>query len=300
MHTKALIALAFTILIWGITSAYARAFSLAASPTEALIIRTIISAVLFATALAFTTGYALPRADWPRLAVLALIGMLGYYSCSVFGFAYAPAGLATLVFSTQPLMIAVAASLVGTEKLTPAIIIGLIISMAGTGLLLFDDPKAYALDNVNDIIWGVGFMLLSCLAWTVYVIFTRPLIQAHGAIKITGLSCIIIALPLLPFVDAKTIATVKGLNNDAVFSLVFLTTLAATSSVATWNYAAGHLRPTTMGSSMYVIPLIAIVSAWFILGEPITSIVVIAGAIILLGVGVAEYGEQVFKPKKTG
>ncbi len=293
MHIKALIALAFTIVIWGITSAFARAFSLAVSPYEALIIRTIISAVLFAVALAVGPGFSLPWRDWPKLVTLSLIGMLGYYMCSVFGFAYAPAGLATLVFSLQPLMIVTAAWFIGTEKLTPAIACGIVVSMVGTGLLLFDDPANYAQVQGNDIWKGVGLMLVSCVAWTIYVIFTKPLIQAHGAFKITGLSCVIIAIPLLPLVSSTTISTVMSLKADAILALVFLTTLAATTSVATWNYAAGHLRPAALGSSMYVIPLVAIVSSWLMLGEPITPIVVLAGSIILAGVALSEFGKDI-------
>jgi drug/metabolite transporter (DMT)-like permease len=299
MHTKAITALIFTILIWGITSAFARGFSLAVSPVEALIIRTPVSAVLFAIALVFGPGFYLPRKDWPKLILLSLVGMLGYYMCSVFGFAYAPAGLATLVFSIQPLMIAIVASLVGVEKLTTPIIIGLLVSLAGTAILVFDDPRSYALSDNTTIIKGVAFMFASCIAWTIYVIFTRPLIQEHGAVKITGLSCVIIAIPLLPFINTKTIDTMANLNGDAILSLAFLTTLAATTSVATWNYAAGHLRPTLLGSSMYIIPLVAIAFAWLWLNEPVTPIVLLAGTVILTGVAIAEYGTKVLAVPST-
>ncbi len=299
MHTRAMAALVFTILIWGITSAFARAFSLAATPVEALIIRTLISACLFAIALAFGPGFHLPGKDWPKLVFLSLVGMLGYYICSVFGFAYAPAGLATLVFSIQPLMIAIVASLVGTEKLTAPIMIGLLVSLAGTAILIFDDPESYALSDNATIIRGVAFMFTSCIAWTIYVIFTRPLLQQHGAVKITGLSCLIIAVPLLPFFNGKTISTLINLSSDAILSLVFLTTLAATTSVVTWNFAAGHLRPNLLGSSMYIIPLVAIAFAWVWLGEPVTPIVVLAGTVILAGVAIAEYGSKLFPATKT-
>ncbi len=294
MQSHALAALAFTIIVWGLTSSFARAFSLAASPNEALLIRTIISALFFSIVLLIGPGFSLPRHEWPKLVGLSLVGMLGYYICSVNGFALAPAGLATLVFSIQPLMIAVTASVVGTEKLNRWIIIGLIVSLLGTGLLVLDDPSNYNLADSSSILKGVAFMFVSCIVWTVYVIFTRPLIQQYGAIKITGLSCMIIAVPLLPFVDSQTITILRNLDTSAIYSLVFLTTIGATTSVVTWNYAAGHLRPTLLGSSMYIIPLVAIAVAWAWLREPVTPIVVVAGTVILAGLAISEFGNTLW------
>ncbi len=290
---KALIALAGTILIWAVSSSFARGFSLAVSPIEALLIRTPISAILFAIVLAFGAGFQMPRQDFIKLVGLSLIGMLGYYLCSIFGFAYAPAGPATLVFSLQPLMIALAASFVGTEKISTLTIVGLIVALAGTALLLFADPNAYAITNASQMTLGLCLMFFASVAWTIYVTFTRPLIQKHGAMKITGLSCIIIAIPLIPFTSGHTIDVLRGLNQQMWFELAFLTMLSSTTSVAMWNYAAGHLRPSLLGSSMYITPLFAILFAWAWLGEPFTPIVMVAGTIILAGLAIAQYKKSV-------
>jgi hypothetical protein len=65
-------------------------------------------------------GVRIERADWPRILFTSLIGMLGYSLGSAFGFAHVSAGMGSLVIGTQPLLIALLASLVAHERLTNA------------------------------------------------------------------------------------------------------------------------------------------------------------------------------------
>ena len=77
--TSALIALIFTVIVWGITPVFARSVSLAMGPVEALIVRLILVAIVFVVLLSVTTGFHIDRKDWPRLLLISFVGMLGYF-----------------------------------------------------------------------------------------------------------------------------------------------------------------------------------------------------------------------------
>ena len=79
-------ALAFTIAIWGLTPVYIRSFALVAGAADSLIIRNVLVSVLFLIFLPFFGGFRIARQDLPRLALVSLVGMLGYNLGSVFGF----------------------------------------------------------------------------------------------------------------------------------------------------------------------------------------------------------------------
>jgi drug/metabolite transporter (DMT)-like permease len=288
MPVKALAALAFTILVWGVTFVFVRAFSVAAGPYDALIIRLVCAALLFAVILAFGPGFAIERRDLGKLALVSLTGMLGYFVGTVFGFAYAPAGLGAIVMATQPILIALLAATAGSERLTPFTIIGLVISFAGTALLVWGDGLSPAQLAGSGLAHGLLMIFLGGGAWAVFVIFSRRLIETYGALKITGLASLIIAIPMLPFIDNGTIAVLKSLDRNGLFSLLFLTFVGATASLVAWNYAAGQLKPSLLGASLYLVTPLSVLAGWAMLDEQVTVQILIAAAVIMIGVAVSQ------------
>jgi drug/metabolite transporter (DMT)-like permease len=287
-NTIALLALGFTTLVWGITPVFVRSLSVQLGPYEALIIRLVLTGIVFASVLSVSTGFKVDRSDWPKLVFLSVIGMLGYYAFSVFGFAYAPAGLGTLIYSTQPLLIAIFASFAGTEKLTRFVVFGLVVSFAGSILLVWGEDMS----SGSNLALGCFLIFCSGLGWSAFVVHCKPLIQRYGALKITGLSNVIIMFPALPFVSTDTFNTLRNMDQNAIFSLAFLILVGSTISVFTWNYASGILRPLLLASSLYILPILALAAGWAILHEPITANTILAATVILAGVAIAQ-----IKPK---
>jgi drug/metabolite transporter (DMT)-like permease len=291
---RAYLALLFTTLTWGVTPVFVRAFSLAAGPVDALVIRTVIVGLIFAAYMVFTTGFSVAPRDWPRLLTVSLAGVLGYFVFSVFGFVHAPAGIGTLIMSTQPLLIAIFARFAGTETLTPATIIGLLVSFAGSILLVSGDDLATSTSTTAQVITGCVLIFFAGVCWAIFVVFSRSLIREYGSLKITGLSSVLIVPPVLlmmlvPQLDAHPLQTLLALDSNALFSLAFLSLIGATVSVITWNYAAGILKPSMLGAALYVIPVLAVLAGWAMLGETITIHILIAAIIILAGVAISQF-----------
>jgi drug/metabolite transporter (DMT)-like permease len=285
---KALAALSFTILIWGITFVFVRAFSLVAGPYDALIIRLVCAALLFGVILAFGPGFAIERRDLGKLILVSLTGMLGYFAGTVFGFAQAPAGLGAIVMATQPILIALLAAAVGNERLTLFTIIGLVISFAGSALLVWDDSLSPAKLAGSQLAYGLLLIFVGGGSWAIFVIFSRGLIEKYGALKITGLASLIIAVPMLPFIDQRTITVLTSLDRGGLFSLLFLTFLGATASLVAWNYAAGQLKPSLLAASLYLVTPLSVAAGWAMLDEQVTAQILVAAAIIMIGVAVSQ------------
>jgi drug/metabolite transporter (DMT)-like permease len=285
--STALAFLGFTVLIWGAAPAFIRSFSLTTGPADALVIRTIAVAIPCLMLLPFFGSYTVARKDIPRLLLISL-GMFGYFAGSIFGFAYVTAGVGGIIISTQPLLIALLASFFGTERITIPTIIGLVVSFAGTFYLFSgDSPAGSAHEN---IITG-GLMIFACgFFWSIYVIFSKTLIQTYGSFKIMALSSILAALPSLAFASSTTWETARGLDRNGLLALLYLTFVGTLLTVCTWNFATARLQPTTVGASLYLIPILAIASGTALLGETVTTPTLIAGGIILCGVALAQFG----------
>lgn len=288
-----LLALGFTVLVWGVAPAFIRSFTLAAGAADALVIRSVATGICCLLLLPFFGGFAVARQDVPRLLLISLIGMFGYFAGSVFGFAYITSAIGGIVISTQPLLIALLASVIGAERVTMPTIIGLIVSFIGSLYLFSGDAQG----NVThaSMITGGLLIFMSGAFWAIYVIYSKSLIQTYGTMKLSLLSLAIATLPALLFISPSTWATTVNLDQNAIISLVYLTFIGTLVTLGTWNYAVGLLRPTAVGASLYLIPIFAITAGMLLLGEMISATTLIAGAIILLGVAIAQFGPVFWK-----
>lgn len=289
LKARAIIALVFTIFVWGVAPAFVRSFSLTTGPADAMVIRMCFTA-LAALPLFLLSGWHIDRSDFGKLFVVAVIGMFGYFLGSIFGYSYVPAGFGSMIIAVQPLLIALIAAMIGADKLTLPSVIGLIISFVGS-IYLFAGNMAGDM-KFNDMLLG-GVLLLGCdIAWAIYVIFSKPLLRKYGTFKITAWTLLLCAPPSLAFISGSTLSTALSLDGQAFFSLFFLSVIGTVVCVVTWNFAVPYLNSTTMGASLYLIPVLAVLSGWAVLHEKISSSTLIAGLIILTGVAVAEFGSS--------
>jgi drug/metabolite transporter (DMT)-like permease len=285
--SRAVLLLAFTIIVWGVAPALVRSFSLKTGPADAVVIRNFMTA-LSALPLFLFAGWRIEKEDYPRLLLISCVGMFGYFLGSIFGYSFVPAGFGSMIIAVQPLLIALMAATLGTDRLSQFSLIGLMVSFVGT-LYLFGGNLGGTM-QIGDMLKGGAMLLLCDVAWAIYVIYSKPLVRKYGTFKISAWTLVLCALPSLPFISASTLPATLALTMSDVMSLTFLSVLGTVICMVTWNYATGFLSATTLGASLYSTPVIASLSGWFLLGESITASTIIAGALIMAGVAIAEFG----------
>jgi len=286
-HLWPALALAATVIVWSVTPNLVRAFALETGPGESIVIRMITNAA-FCIPLILLAGPRIERKDWPALALVSFIGNFGYYIGSNYGFANLSAGAGGMIYATNPLLIAALAIAVGSEKLSLPVILGMLISFAGTVYLFADGLEG---GSGNPVFGGV-MMLAGCAAWAVYVVFAKPLIMKYGPVKLTLWSTILCALPALFFASSQTVNTALHLSHNAIVALLIMSLIGTILSVNLWNYTAGQFQSTSVGAALYLIPPCIALFGWLVFNEATGLNTLIGGFIILIGVGVAEFGKS--------
>ena len=285
-HLWPAMALATTVIVWAITPNLVRAFALETGPSESIVIRMWTNALICLPILVWF-GPRVEKQDWPALGFIGFIGNFGYYMGSIYGFSNLSAGAGGMIYAANPLMIAALAIAVGTDKLSFSMVVGLLISFAGT-IYLFADGLGGGSGNP---IFGGLMMLFGCAAWAIYVVFAKPLIMKYGPVKITLWSTILCALPSLIFASPQTISTTLHLSQNAIIALLIMSLIGTILSVNLWNYAAGHLPPSSVGASLYLVPPCIALFGWLFFNEATGLNTLIGGLIILAGVAIAEFGK---------
>jgi drug/metabolite transporter (DMT)-like permease len=291
MDPRAFGAMIFTVAVWGVGPVFLRTLSTDLGPSDHLAIRYTIVTVIYGLSLAVFGGWRIDREDWPRLLVISLIGMIGYNIGSAFGFAHVSAGIGSLIIGTQPLLIALMGSLIAKERLTMAALIGLPVGFLGVVLLVWQDLSV-SVDSMS-FLMGCGLIFLSGLAWAVYVVVSKPLIQKYGSFSITALSlslCSVVMVPMLA--RPSTLDTLSTMSARSWMELGYIAIISTMVASITWNWAASRLTAAASGAFLYLIPIIGVAAGALILGESVTSGMVTGGALILAGVAIAQFGDR--------
>ncbi len=290
---KAYAALTGTVVVWGAAPALVRSISLTAGPADSMFIRLVSVALMCLLILPFC-GYYIARKHWPRLLLVAWAGMFSYFLGSIYGFAYLSAGIGGIIFATQPLIILLMAAAIGTDRLTPGAILGLAVSFAGIIYLSWGSLQESA--GSSPLLGAI--LIFACgVAFSIYVVFSKPLVEAYGPLRVTVLTMLVAGVPAIGFFRPALLATLSSFGAFEWGTLVYLGFVGTILAVITWNYAVARLRPATVGASLYAIPVLAAIAGWVILGEKMSPEAAFAGVIILVGVAISEFGKDLTIPE---
>jgi len=134
--------------------------------------------------------------------------------------------------------------------------------------------------------WGAVLCLLAALAYAGGVVTQKPLLARVSALRVTFLACTVGAVTCSPFAPALA-RDVEDASGSAISWMVYLGVAPTAIAFTTWAYALKRTTAGRMGSTTYLVPPIAILLAWAILGETPHALAYVGGALCLAGVVIA-------------
>ena len=227
-----------------------------------------------------------PSAERHRHLVWWVVGF-GFLSGAVYqitfltGIFRTTAGNTALIMSSCPMWTAGLAVLTTNERLSRIAWIGLTVTLAGT-MLVIGQKGEFSTSGVNLV--GNLIVLVAALAWAVSSVVSKPLLNHISAIRLAFFS-ILVTLPLhwllaVPNLQSDFSATFEPWTITSIlFSGVFSTGIA----YAMWNYGVQKLGAPHAAIYQNVIPLVAVISAWWMIGETPLSFQIWGGVLIIGG-----------------
>lgn len=279
-------ALAVLILIWGTTWAVIRIGLRGLPPFTGVAIRFGIAAiVLFAVARA--SGV---RPDWDRRArVLGAVNAALAFSLS-YGVVYwaeqwVPSGLASVLFSTFPLMVAgLAHIMLPGEHIQPASAAGILVGFLGV-LVIFSEDLA-ALGGQQTVTASIVFLLSPLAAAVASVVVKR---WGKGVHPLSLTAPPMAATAVIMGVLAVIFERGRPLSFDAssVGALLYLAIAGTAVTFFLYFWLLDRLPATRLSLITYGIPVVAVTVGILGLGEPFTGRMFMGSALVLVGVSLA-------------
>jgi drug/metabolite transporter (DMT)-like permease len=137
--------------------------------------------------------------------------------------------------------------------------------------------------------WGAVLCVVAAIAYTGGVVAQKPALRRSSALCVTWLACTVGTLSCLPFAPSL----VHGLGQargSAIGWVVYLGVAPTAIGFGTWAYALARTTAGRMGSMTYLVPPLALLMGWILLGETPPALALPGGALCLVGVAVSRSG----------
>jgi drug/metabolite transporter (DMT)-like permease len=270
-------AVAATVLLW--SSAFvAIRVALPGFGVAGLSVGRLLVASLVLAAIAPLLGVRRPaRTDLPRIIGCGLTGMTAYQLLLNAGERSVPAGAASLLVNTAPIVAAVLALVLLGEPLHRRSLTGLVLGFTGAAAITL--AQGAGLTPSIDAVLVLG----AAVAQASFFVLQKPLLARYSSVEVTCYamwSGTAMSLPLLP----ALIRQAPHAPGNAVVALLFLGIAPSALGFVSWAYAQARLPVAIAANTLYLVPFLAIGIGWAALKESIHAASLLGGLMILTGV----------------
>ena len=273
-------------LIWGTTYLAIRVALETIPPASVGAIRFIIAGVVLALLLK-ARGVPLPAPrQWRGLAIVGVLLIAVGNGMVVVAEQWVPSGFAAVVIATTPFWMAGMEALIpGGERFSRQTLLGMSIGFAGILLLLWPDLTAGG-SLGRQFLLGLLALQLAEIGWAGGTAYSKRHAREENALAAAAVQMICGGLAMLLAVVVNREWTTLHFSVRSGAAELYLIVVGSLVAFPAYIYALKHLPVSTVSLYAYVNPVIAVLLGALLLDEPFGLRVVIASALVLIGVSV--------------
>ena len=271
-------------MIWGSSFFFTRMAAPEFGPWSTALMRVSVAALTLLPFLIWQRQVFTIQEEWLSLLAMGFFNSAVPFFCFAFALQSINTGLSSILNSTTPLFGALLAWLWLKDRPTRWRGLGLLLGFAGAAWLALSAPGGVSFQT-----GGSGWAILACLAATSCYGFSSIYSQRHlsqvppmviaagsqfGALVVLAVPGILFWPSVWPSTQAWLSVLAVGMMSTGLAYVIYFRLIAKTGAARTMSLT-------------YLIPLFANLIGVFALDEVVTSAMLLAGAVILLGTAMA-------------
>ena len=278
---KALMAAVF----WGASFVATKAAVQEISPITLIVLRFGLGVIVLLLVLARLRVFKwVGVRDFVLLIVLGAIAILIHQGLQATGLMLTTATSMSWLVALQPAFTAILALFILREAFSLGKIIGLVVAFVGAIVVVTrgaPTPDTLHLPSTTGDLLAVA----SALNWTIFTIASKPLLRRLQPTLMMAYVMFLGWVLTLPFfVAIQGWNEIPRLSVNGWLAVAYLGIFCSGIAYIFWYDALAHIEASKVSAFIYIEPIVTIVVAGIILGEPFTLITFIGGLAILLGV----------------
>ena len=269
-------------VIWGANFVVVKYATHIFNPVAFTGLRVAVAAVFLLAAAFATGGINLPRRDVVALLLLGALGNGLYQLFFVLGVSRTRAGNASLIVGAAPAFIALIARARGMERVKRATLVGIGLSVVGVALVIVGSANESTGDTT---MLGALLVFLGVICWSVYTIGLQPYASRIDIVKLSAVTLVGGAIPLMFASAPALIATDWSAVGIGGWLAVFYSSVISMGvAYFFWYRGLRVLGPTRTAVYSNLQPIVALLVAWAFLSETPTIFQGVGAATIIAGV----------------
>lgn len=224
---------------------------------------------------------AVRRADLPLILGLGLTAVAGYNWLFLTGLTLAPASDgAIIVPGLAPVFTALLAAPILGERLGRRGLLGFAIAFAGLLLVIGPAGTASETRTIGDLLFLAGAVF-----WGIYSVLVRLASSRFDAFNATFYAMSTGTLVLLP------LALLEGgggellaASGQAWFGMAYLAVFGSVAAFVWFNSGVARIGAARAAAFAYLVPVVGVTTSALFLGEPLSILTLVGGAVVLAGV----------------
>jgi drug/metabolite transporter (DMT)-like permease len=232
-------------------------------------------------------------------AVLCLNGVIGIaLSISLFHvaiLAFRNASSSAVVFSANPVFVALLAPLINREGLS--LRQGLAVVLGGMGVLCFAFESGHL---ESDSVKGLSIMVLSALFFAIGICVSRRIMPRYGPLLTMGISSLFGSLVVLPVGLWRSVVPVVPELVKALLPVLYVTLAGTALAYGLYYYGLSRTSAYRASVTFFLKPVVATVLAILLRGEHVNAYTLGGTGLILVGLLLALLGGKLWIRRKPG
>jgi O-acetylserine/cysteine efflux transporter len=223
-----------------------------------------------------------PSVAWRWVVSVGLVLGVAKFSFLFIGLsAGMPGGLSSLVLQSQVIFTAVFAAVALKERPKPVQVTGIVLAVAGIGLIAWDYGLSSPLLGFLLVIaaaacWGVANVLMR---------YARPADTLRFMVWVSAVA--VLPLFLLSYLT-EDMSALGRLDWAGAGSIAYVAWISTLLGFGVWGFLLRRYESSVVAPFSLLVPVFGMFSAWAFLGEDLTVLRAAAGGIVLLGLAIPQ------------
>ncbi|MFC2138114.1 DMT family transporter [Bacteroidota bacterium] len=287
IYTSLVIAMVF----WSLSFVWYKIAYISFGPITVILSRLIIATFfLFILAISINRFQIIKQKDIKYFILLALFEPFIYFMGESYGIMHISSTLAAVIVSTIPLFTPIMALLLYKEKFTVLNFSGIIISIIGIALIVFNNESS----NINSL-KGIGLMFIAVIGAVGYSVFVKKLVDKYNPFMIVGyqnLFGMLFFIPVYFLVEFKSV-DFQNIDQKAILAVFKLAIFASSFAFIFFTFSIRRIGISKATAFVNSIPALTAIFAFYIIDESISFFKITGIGIVIAGLFLSQMKRRV-------
>ena len=213
-----------------------------------------------------------------RVVIFSLLNALSIALVNL-GLMHESSGIGAVLVFTQPLMVFVISVVLLHEKASSLRLIGVLTGLAGTTTISLKEGVGL----IPAFSYATLLLILGAFAWALAAVYYKKYLNNLDVIVATTLQFAVGFVVMLAF-SMVSEGFVFPLVSQYLEILLYVSLGSSILGTVIWLYLLGREDATTLSSYGFIVPIIALIFGWWLLGESITERYYLGTILIVSGI----------------